>query len=602
MGGFEIPPINYLSMNKIQCEKFFNLLLNSKFLIFILISLINFLLYIHTLKYDFTSLDDYDLILNKHHILSKPENISLIFKTNFFMSESGSYYRPLVSISFMIDTLIGGKNPLVFHLSNLIYHIIASFLMWLLLKFFGIDKFKSLMWSLLFAVHPALVQAVVWIPGRNDSLLFIFVALVFFSLNYFLKINSSKRFYYLALTSFSFLLSLLTKENSLVVIVLILFYLMMSNREKLNFPSLIPLSTSLIVPVLIYAVLRFNASVAAPEFERLTLNTIDYLKGFINYLGKIFLPFNLSVLTMSENINLIYGIYAILIIIILASKGIINKKVFLFGWIWFILFLVSGMTGLTGFTNFLDHRLYVPMFGLIISLNQMKLIENLKMKFPMIMFIAVLAVFSYLNIEHSKNFENPLVFYKSAVDSTPNSFFTHRGLANVYHRLNQLDLAERHYSISLNLNPDSYETLMNLGLNFKKKGMIDTAKVYLLKAAAINPDNDRLNNNLGNLYIQLNDLKKAEFFLKRSIRKNNQYFEAFNNLGVLYAREGNDSLALQYFQKAVEINPEFAEAYFNLALFYFNKNDIQASKYFYNLAIKFGFPQKNILTEKLVDH
>lgn len=602
MGGLKIPPIDYLFMNKVEWGKFYNRLLNSKFLIFFFISLINFLLYFHTLEYDFTSLDDYDLILNKHHILSKPENIPLIFKTNFFMSENGSYYRPLVSISFMIDTLIGGKNPFVFHLSNLVYHIIASFLLCLLLRNFGVDRLKSLMWSLLFAVHPALVQAVVWIPGRNDSLLFIFVALVFISINSFLKINSIKRFYYLILTSVSFLLSLLTKENSFVVIVLILFYLTMTNREELNSQSLIFLSLSLIVPVLIYAILRSNASTAVPEIEQLTLNAVDYLKGFINYLGKIFLPFNLSVLTLLENIDLIYGVYAILIIIILASKGFINKKIFLFGWLWFILFLLSGMTGLTGFTNFLEHRLYVPMFGLIISLNQLKLLENLNMKFQMIMFTAVLAVFSYLNINHSKNFENPLIFYKSAVASAPNSFFTHRGLANVYHRLNQYDLAEKHYYISLNLNPDSYETLMNLGLNFKRKGILDSAEVYLLRSAAINQYNDRLNNNLGNLYIQLNDFEKAEFFLKRSIQKNNQYFEAFNNLGVLYARQGNDSLALQYFQKAVEINPDFAEAYFNLALFYFNKNDLQTSKHFYNLAIKSGFPQRNILTEKLVDH
>ncbi len=594
-------PIFFI-MYKIEWEKIFNQLLNLKFLIFILISLINFILYFHTLKYDFTSLDDYDLILNRYHILKNPENIPLIFKTNFFMSESGSYYRPLVSISFMIDTLIGGKNPFIFHLSNLIYHIIASFLMWILLRSFGIDNLRSLMWTLLFTVHPALVQAVVWIPGRNDSLLFIFIALIFISLIVFLKSNSRKRFYYLLLTSLWFLFSLLTKENSLVVIILILFNLLLINREKVSFQSLITLSISLLIPVLIYSVLRLNASATTPDIERLTLNIIDYLKGFINYLDKVFLPFNLSVITLLENVDLLYGIYSLLIIILLSSKGIIDKKVFLFGWLWFALFLVSGMTGLTGFTNFLDHRLYVPMLGLIISLNQLKLLENLNMKFQMIMFTSILTVFSYLNINHSKKFETPLIFYKYAVASAPNSFFTHRGLANVYHRLNQYDLAENHYFISLNLNPDSYETLMNLGLNFKRKGMLDSAEVYLLKSAAINPYNDRLNNNLGNLYLHLNDFKKAEFFLKRSIQKNDQYFEAFNNLGVLYARKGKDSLALKYFRKAVEINPEFAEAYFNLALFYFNKNDLQTSKHFYNLAIKSGFPQKNILTEKLVDH
>lgn len=555
--------------------------------------------YFQSLSFDFVALDDYDLIVNKQHILRDLKNIPYIFQTNLLISDSGVYYRPVVMLSFMIDALIGGKDPFMYHLSNIVYHLVASFLLFLLLKSLTENKFKSFLLSLIFSIHPAISQAVSWIPGRNDSLLSIFLNLSLIALIKSQSVDKNKKQALIILSLISFLISLLVKENALLLLLFILLYLIFLNNEKLSYVKILLIFLLYLIPVIIYFILRTKAEIKSLEIENLTISLTDYIKGLINYFGKIFLPINLSVLTLPENINLIYGISAFLIFALLSLRGINNLKLYVFGILWFLLFSISGMIGLIGFTNFLDHRLYVPIAGILISLSQMRIFDQLKLSIIFIVLSICLIFFVYLNLQHTKNFSDPLNFYESASKTSPESFFVHRGLANVYHRMNKYDLAEKHYRLSITLNPNSAETFLNFGINFKKKGMLDSAEFYFIKAIQKNPELSTAYNNLGNLYLQKNLLDRSELNLKQAIRINPNYFEAYNNLGVLYAKKKNDLLAYKYFRKSIDINPFFAEGYFNLALYFFNQNKIDSSSYYYQKAIQLGFPENNILKDKL---
>ena len=571
---------------------------NSNLKVFIILALLVFGTYFQSLSFEFVALDDYDLIVNKQHILRDLKNLPLLFKTNLFMSESGVYYRPFVMISFMIDALIGGKNPFIYHFSNIFYHLIASFLLFIFLKNLINDRLKSFLFSLIFSVHPALSQAIVWIPGRNDSLLLIFLILSFILLIKSQNTSQEKRLLFRVISLVSFFFALLTKENAALILLFILFYLILLNEKEIDYKKVIRTFLVYLVPLLIYLLTRSIADVESPLSENLVLTPVDYIKGLINYFGKIFIPVNLSVLTFPENINPVYGIISLSIFIALSISGIHNLKLYVFGILWFLFFLLSGMIGLTGFTNFLDHRLYVPIVGIFISLIQLKFFDLIKSEIIIAALSIYIVALFYLNINHTKNFNDPLTFYKSAVETAPQSFFTHRGLANVYHRLSKYELAEKHYRKSIELNSSSAETYLNFGINFKKEGLIDSAEFYFLKAIKLNPQLESAYNNLGNLYLQKNLFDKSEFYLRQAIRLNPRYFETYNNLGVLYAKTGNDAQAYKYFKRSIEINPFFAEGYFNLAIYFFNKNQLDSSYYFYQKAIQNGFPERNILSDK----
>ena len=140
------------------------------------IAVVGFLLYARTVLFKFVYLDDNSLILDNFFFIRRLSNIAAAFRNDVFISSSfaDAYYRPLLTTSFILDAQLSGQSPVLYHLSNIIYHIIASMLVYKLFKTLKIKKDTSLILALVFVVHPVLTQAVAWIPGRNDSLLTIF--------------------------------------------------------------------------------------------------------------------------------------------------------------------------------------------------------------------------------------------------------------------------------------------------------------------------------------------------------------------------------------------------------------------------------------------
>ena len=80
------------------------------------------------------------------------------------------YYRPIQTVSFMIDTQISGEEPYVYHFSNILYHILTVIVFFFLLRKLGVRDGISFFISLLFSVHPLFTDAIAWIPGRGDLL------------------------------------------------------------------------------------------------------------------------------------------------------------------------------------------------------------------------------------------------------------------------------------------------------------------------------------------------------------------------------------------------------------------------------------------------
>src|ERR1035437_6030666 len=139
------------------------------------------------INYDYTKLDDTTIITNNYGFLSDFKNVLKTFeKDNFLSKEGKGYYRPVQTISFMIDAHISEDKPQAYHFFNLFYHILTVISLFFLLKLFGIKNNVSLLLSLLFAVHPLFTDAISWIAGRGDILAGLFGTL---SIILFIKYN-----------------------------------------------------------------------------------------------------------------------------------------------------------------------------------------------------------------------------------------------------------------------------------------------------------------------------------------------------------------------------------------------------------------------------
>jgi len=80
----------------------------------------------------------------------------------------GSYYRPLTTLSYIIDFRLHGDNPSGYHLSNLLLHLSSTALLWLLIQQLGAKWLTASVVTLLWALLPRLAECVAWISGRAD--------------------------------------------------------------------------------------------------------------------------------------------------------------------------------------------------------------------------------------------------------------------------------------------------------------------------------------------------------------------------------------------------------------------------------------------------
>ena len=101
-----------------------------------------------------------------------------LFTSNFFyraeFEPTYGYYRPVTTLSYVLDYWIWGLQPFGYHLTNVLLHASCSVWVGLILMRLEFDSGPAILAALLFAVHPIHTESVAWISGRTDLLAFFF--------------------------------------------------------------------------------------------------------------------------------------------------------------------------------------------------------------------------------------------------------------------------------------------------------------------------------------------------------------------------------------------------------------------------------------------
>ena len=97
---------------------------NNVWLLYLILALVSFAVYFHTLNYGYVFLDDDVKIIDNYSKLTDIENIGNVFKTDSYYMEGGYYYRPTLTLSLMLNAEINGKDSFGYHLFNVILHLI----------------------------------------------------------------------------------------------------------------------------------------------------------------------------------------------------------------------------------------------------------------------------------------------------------------------------------------------------------------------------------------------------------------------------------------------------------------------------------------------
>ncbi|MGA8763547.1 MAG: tetratricopeptide repeat protein [Candidatus Sulfotelmatobacter sp.] len=143
----------------------------------------------------------------------------------------GRFYRPLLTLWFLIDKTIFGLNPHWFHVTTVLAHVAATALAFLVARALLEDTGAALFTAAVFGLHPLQAESASWISSVNDSLA---AALCFASFLIYRKARTKQPNPggWWALSGVLFLLALLTKEVSVVLPGIILIDLWSDSNSK----------------------------------------------------------------------------------------------------------------------------------------------------------------------------------------------------------------------------------------------------------------------------------------------------------------------------------------------------------------------------------
>ena len=506
--------------------------------VYALLSIVGLILYGKSFFFGFTYLDDNALVLNMVPVLQNFGTLFGAFAHDVFYGMNGAtaYYRPLLTLSLMPEAIMGGASPFLYHAINVAIHLTAACLVYKLFTKLKYSKIISVFVAGIFVVHPALTQAVAWIPGRNDSLLAVFVLTSFI---FFINFIEDKKIGSLLGSTVFFACALFTKETALIAPVLFLAYAW--TREALTRDMLIKFCAVWFLVFLVWLPLRHAALSTSP----LTTSTGDMigsvvgnLPGALQFFGKVLFPFNLSVLPTMQDTAFVWGILALacvgltlLFAVIYARTSRKQYAMISFGLFWFLLFLLPGLIQSDPVkpVDFIEHRLYLPIIGIFIMLAESywgRCLEPEGSRMAFAVCCGVVLLFFGITFMHENVFADPLTFWKSAAATSPHSSFAQKNLGAMYYLNKQDDLALTQYQRSLTLNP--YEPMVrnNIGLIYANHGMSTEAEAAYKDEISFNPSYDAVHYNLGLLYYNTKRFSDAKKEWEKTLELNPNYGDA----------------------------------------------------------------------------
>jgi tetratricopeptide (TPR) repeat protein len=508
---------------------------NSVFVYYIVLAVISFAVYANSLSNGFV-FDDESVVLSDPTI-EKISNIPSFFSGQMgFHKVIGSYYRPLVSSSYAIDYALWNFNPLGFHLTNILIHIINTLLFYklLLLMFAKAEsKFKDyalLTGAVIFAVHPIHTEVVAWVSGRTDGLSCTFF---FASFIYYLRYSEQKRNLYFALTVLFYLFALFSKEMAITLPVIIILYDSVVNRLKFKheLKQKLGIYSALIAVSLLFMVLRWYALKDVPirvtyyYFYNMDYSTLVYtmLQTIPVYFRLSVVPFGmlyhysgyLPYQTSPFEYNVLFSIVFILIAAFVVFYLYKKLPYVSFALVFFFASLAPVLNIVPTMNFMADRFLYIPSAFLSIAVTSviLKYYSDRAANIIMACSAAVIIFYGYMTINRNTDWKTNDDLFLSA-EGRPGTV-VYVNLGNMYANKGQFDIAEVYYRKALDLKSETVLANNNLGKIFMVKGNFDSAYFYMYKGFLLDTLSPEPMHALAQLYARFDKLDEAILWLER---------------------------------------------------------------------------------------
>ncbi|MBO9703793.1 MAG: tetratricopeptide repeat protein [Sporocytophaga sp.] len=550
-------------------------------LLIILTGILTYLSYTPVLKNKFTNWDD------PNYVTESPF-ISLIekgdFKSYFTENHMGNYH-PFALISLSLDYQSDKFNPLPYHRTNLILHILNSFLVFLLIYRLLGNSYTAFFTALLFGVHPIHAESVAWIAERKD-VLFTFFFLI--SLWLYAGFAKEKNYINYGLSLVFFIFSLLSKGMAVSLaptLVLVDFFYGRNIKSAKVILEKIPF----FLLALTFGILAVYAQSLGPDTEGIPDYNLFKRLVFAGYGGsqyilKLLWPYDLVAFYPYPKGDIPYYYYAAFLAITCSFTWLViffrQNKTVIFGVIFFILNIVLVLQILpVGKAHMADRYAYLPSIGffllLVFAVEKVLSFQkgNVIGGGILSLYVLVLGIYNY---SHVHVWKDSLSLWNYAIGHIPSDVaYNNRGVE--FNKSGEYKLAIEDFNKALELNPTHKEAYNNLGVALANLGKNKEAISAYDKALKIHPNYVNALYNRGNSYAKLNQANTALNDYDQVLMLDPKYLSVYNNRGLVLKSLGKLKEALNDFDKAILFDPDNADAYSNRSMVKYALNDVKGA-------------------------
>lgn len=570
--------------------------------ILLALTLCTIAIYAVVLAGSFKTIDDEVSIVDNEKIRHL-SSLKDILTESFF--GTAIYYRPLVTLSFMLEYQLAGLRPALYYLTNIFLHlgntIFLLFIFNVLLKKRGL-AFAT---ALLFLVHPLHWEAVANIAGRS-ILLSAFGQLASFWFYLLYVETRHRRDYVLALIAFA--VALLSKESAIVLPIVLAGYEFWLTRgpSKTGLPRemggrLIWFWVFLLAYFLLRNALHITNVPMWSSWGSMFLGIATFLYSVLVYLRLFVLPLDLHFdraipyFTDSLDVKLwaTLGISMMAVCALMYYRDKLSRRVkfFLF-WAGISLLPVAQFFPLSahsGYAATAEHFLYVSLAGLAaltaLVVNDILCRAQRHRISPHVTRPCVVALYGYLML---------ITFGQNL------------------HAVYELSMFKQ----SLMYNPHNTRVLVSYGLALAKAGLFAQAEDQFRKILVVKPWDVRARINLakslcdqdkcleaiaeyeaigeaGNLQMLLDknlnetyDVVIAQY--RDDLTRDPENSHLHYSLGIIYAKRGQLPKAMNEYRAALQFNPRNRYALYNLGLLTQAQGPVKEAARYFRRVIAFG--------------
>lgn len=567
-----------------------------------------FIVFLPVVDHQFLNWDD-DYHVYQNRSIDRLDRAHLA--QTFFEPVGGAVYFPLTIVTYSMEKHFFGLDPKIFHLNNLLLHLIVVVLVLRLGLLCGLSQPAAVGAAFIFGIHPMHVETVAWVTERKDLVYSIFYLLALIQYCSYVK---DGKFRGLLLCYVLGFLSLLSKPMalSLPLVLLLLDWFFKRSLgwrlflEKAPFVGFIPL---------IWITLSvLQVQMAVPSWDAIWV----VIWEFAFYVRQFLFPVILTpIYALPRPIGWVNMEYMFALLVLAAViYGIYRFRrdrwvIFAFGYFLFsIFFLLRVSTESLGHVYVTDHYMYLPSLGICFLFGELwdrytrdRAKLGLNFLYAATVVVLVLAALAWKSSQQVMIWRDNFTFWDHVLKHNPtlDVGYLNRGMAYAQAGKYKQALKDLDQAIALNrTNVEAFNNRANVHglLGDHRMAVEDHTQAIVLeieKCARIHCPKDntstkqdgkifhkvsrynaqlaKLLTNRARAHFALNDDQAALADLNEACRMNPYLFDIYLNRGRVYKKLSQWEGAADDLTRAIELAPRSTAAHMERFSLFFQRRD-----------------------------